>query len=121
MRVGVILVERERLAKTVGRFLVAVEHLQGAAAVVPGAHVVRRSSERAVEGGDRLLVATEIKKRVAGVIERDRMTGRQCQAGVEIGECGFRVPERCLRAAATEQGIDVTRIWPGRLPKNRGG
>src|SRR3974377_35521 len=90
MRVGVILVERERLAKTVGRFLVAVENVRGAAAIVPGAHVVRRSSERAVEGGDRLLIATEIKKRVAPVIERDRMTGRQCQAGIEIGEGGFR-------------------------------
>src|SRR3974390_3670086 len=47
------------------------------------------------------------------------MAGRQGQAGVEIGECGFRLPERRLRAAATEQGIGVTRIALERLRKTR--
>src|SRR5674476_820590 len=65
MGVGIVLLQRDRLAETLRRLRIAVERLQRAATVVPGACVSRSGGERAIEGGDSLGVAVKLHQRVA--------------------------------------------------------
>ena len=109
MGVGIVLLQRERLAETLRRFRVAVERLQRAAAIVPGARMRRDGGERAVEGGDRLGRAVELQQRVAAIVVQLGMGGRQLERGIEIVQRLGVTFERGQRDAAIEQRFAVAR------------
>ena len=86
MRVGEILVDRDRLFETCDRIGVSVERLQRAAAVVPGAGVLWRSCDRRIECSECRIGSLEFEQRVAAIVERLDVMRDPRQDRIEIGE-----------------------------------
>ena len=105
MRVGILLVDRDRFVEARNRLGVTVERLQGAAAVVPAPRMPRRLRQRAVEGRNRVGITVELEQRRAAIVQGFGVVRRQHEDRIEIGERLRVAAKPGERGAAIEQAL----------------
>ncbi len=71
--------------------------------------MVRRGSQRAVVGRERLLLAAERAQRIAAIVERERMPRRDGKRRIVVGERRPGLVHRRAGVAAVDQRLHMAR------------
>ena len=110
MRVGEVLVGRDRLAVAFEPITVPAGRLQRLATRAQRLGMARHEHDEAVVAGDRFLVAPDAEQRTRAIHQRLRVVRGDHERFVIFLDRGFRPPEREQRVAAIDPRRQMTRL-----------
>src|SRR5262249_19210478 len=110
MCIAVCRIDGKRLLETGNGLFMTIKRLQRAAAIIPGAQMLRRRGQRIIKRVECIGVSAKLDERGASIVKSVRVPRCARKDGIEVAESLLVMTECRAGDAAVEKRIPVARI-----------